>query len=601
MSLFDECKILRRQVIEACIIRARSLEIPDGIVCTEYPLEGTGESDNCIRLVDGERCSDHLQWCPIQGRWVVTRSPGITEVTAGPDTGKYPTVQAAIDAGCCFIRVVDTFTEPAPLNLCPDTIIYVDPGITYSMANGQMDVQGRSLTLMGSASNGSSALVSPGQYLLDTNSRLYFHDLHVTNNTSGSLITTGTGDYGKVLARHSTFVAAEQADPSLFGEPGAPAIKLEIHGCTIEGRGSSNTIVFTRDQLVMICGLVFEGTFGTPMVSLATEGANVTNVEVPQAVISDWLIQGQMNNLHAEGVTLVFEGSALMDNCHIRTYNAVNGSNNILNNFKVMVDTVSGGGTLKISNTHYFGNLTINTSNDQQYNNIVVVRNVLIQSSSNQIENLQCGAVLIDGSRDNFIDNMQCTRLEINNGALFNQICNSGSPFAPLLVLGVSNSNFFDTCNFRSVQITDTQGTRFDGGQYGDVTITNSRGTYFIGTRLTSVVDDANCVELFVGDSELNSATISCTRPHFDNCRFATGLTFAAGSLVEPILVSNCRLIAGSMALGGFPASVSNCVVGTGGTGFTITGAGGATVIGCWTDAVMPTPPAIGAALNVVF
>ena len=116
-------------------------------------------------------------------------------VDTGRATGaNFANVQEAIDLGLRFIRVTDDTTEPAVLTFPSgeSMMIYVDPGVTYTMAAGTMDLSNRSLTLTGNASAASSHFVVNTQFECDTTTTLHFSNCHVTNANNGPINSTTT-------------------------------------------------------------------------------------------------------------------------------------------------------------------------------------------------------------------------------------------------------------------------------------------------------------------------------------------------------------------------------------------------------------------------
>jgi len=153
-------------------------------ICTNYPLAGDGTVTNCVDIVPGF-CGSILQ--NINGAWDVFRSPGITEITVG-NTGKppganFPDVASALGqnlvTNCRFIRITDDTTDGA-LNLPGSTLVYIDPGVTWTVT-GPITLNG-DFVLLGNQPFPSSRLVFGGQgagAAIQGVGQLMIRDLHI--------------------------------------------------------------------------------------------------------------------------------------------------------------------------------------------------------------------------------------------------------------------------------------------------------------------------------------------------------------------------------------------------------------------------------------
>lgn len=100
--------------------------------CVANPLQLDGA--NCAELKMGF-CGSIVQF--VNGAWEIYRSPGICEVTVGTVNANYASVTDALAASgntnCRFIRITESTVEPAGnINIPPDTLVYLDPGVTWT-------------------------------------------------------------------------------------------------------------------------------------------------------------------------------------------------------------------------------------------------------------------------------------------------------------------------------------------------------------------------------------------------------------------------------------------------------------------------------------
>jgi hypothetical protein len=153
-------------------------------ICTTYPLTGDGTNVDCVNITPGF-CGSILQ--NINGAWDVYRSPGITEITVG-NTGKppganFPDVASALGqnlaTNCRFLRITDDTTDGA-LNLPGSTLVYIDPGVTWTVT-GPITLNG-DFVLLGNQPFPSSRLVFGGQgagAAIQGVGQLMIRDLHI--------------------------------------------------------------------------------------------------------------------------------------------------------------------------------------------------------------------------------------------------------------------------------------------------------------------------------------------------------------------------------------------------------------------------------------
>jgi len=254
-------------------------------VTTSFPLTGNGTAATPVTFAAANAVCRTVFWNGTT--WNHNVPSGIVEVTVGSTIAgaNFQTIQEALNVNCNFVRVISSVSEPNVLVLPTNTIIYVDPGVTLTLAAGQMDVTGRSLTLLGNASVGSSTIVLSGSLLGDVNSRIYFRDCRCENDSGGALTATSTGNFGMYHGSGTTFVTADTAR-CLFGDVVPTIIDLDIVDCIVEGGGGSASEFLanlTSNSILRINGLTISGSWSVGATLARTDifpGWQVTNISV---------------------------------------------------------------------------------------------------------------------------------------------------------------------------------------------------------------------------------------------------------------------------------------------------------------------------------
>uniref|UniRef100_A0A6C0BPX7 Uncharacterized protein n=1 Tax=viral metagenome TaxID=1070528 RepID=A0A6C0BPX7_9ZZZZ len=280
MNNFEECKNVRFQRICGERISANTVVTNNLIVngdsnvevCTNYPLCFT----NCVDMCPGFCGSIHQY---IRGAWGIYRSPGITEVTVGiPGDGvapgaNYQTVAEALSqntgpfTNCRFIRVTDSISEGAALTLTANVLLYIDPGVTYTLP-GDLEANGFNLVIFGNENQSSSALSITGQILgagstvmckyLDIRAstpvelfskdlkNLTMEKLQITlDNPSGTVLSGISTNVTTITDVQITIAAGVTAtNPCISHDaPGSPVKRLEIYNLNITGAFTTQSIV----------------------------------------------------------------------------------------------------------------------------------------------------------------------------------------------------------------------------------------------------------------------------------------------------------------------------------------------------------------------
>lgn len=217
-------------------------------------------------------CSAIMQWDG--AAWQIVRAPSITAVSVGPigSGALYPDVATALATapGCPFIRVLANLTEPAALAIPTSTIIYIDPGVTYTLNNTITLAPNADLIVMGNEYNTSSRL----HYSLPLNTALVnitlggqnavsFRYLHITNNSPNNGTPVVTRDPSAIVIDH---VQATITNPITYGfignGSGFAFADLLLDTVEINGGGSSLAIdTPANNGLVRIRNLVLTNSF----------------------------------------------------------------------------------------------------------------------------------------------------------------------------------------------------------------------------------------------------------------------------------------------------------------------------------------------------
>lgn len=308
-------------------------------ICTLYPLIGDGTTTNCVDITPGF-CGSILQ--NINGAWGVYRSPGITEITVGgggngvPPGANFPDVASALGSSlatnCRFIRITDDTTDgPTTLNLPSNTLIYIDPGVTWTVL-GNIQMNG-DFVLLGNQSFPSSRVIfggtpfiapayiigngnlivrhlhfqhapqtNPNELLVDPSIPSQFFDVVVElGNTQGGFLSDASTAFANMTLDHVTLIGG---GPLCSGAItiGQAISRFASHMLTIQGTfdlGLPTLLCFApsalwqgirvqQDGQLVLTGTisdVFQITTGALTVNLAPE-AIVTNITVDHLVLS---------------------------------------------------------------------------------------------------------------------------------------------------------------------------------------------------------------------------------------------------------------------------------------------------------------------------
>ena len=179
---------------------------PTGIamINTLLPIIGDGTLSDPVTLAPSSNCHASWYWKPGSG-WGIYEipSPYITTVGIIPSSGgfaMYPTVAAAFADGCYFIRIIDTIPEESNLIFPSNSnvILYIDPGITYTLSGDTNNLNNSSLSIIGQSPQqiyASSFNYKPqANKSIFGNGRLYITGCAVSSlaEDNGTYLNTGT-------------------------------------------------------------------------------------------------------------------------------------------------------------------------------------------------------------------------------------------------------------------------------------------------------------------------------------------------------------------------------------------------------------------------
>lgn len=518
---------------------------------TAFPVAGDGSSLSPVTLAQPSAPCRILFWNG--STWNHNVPSGITEVTIGDITNgaNFATIQEAFTLGCNFVRVITSMIEPAILTLPTNAIIYVDPGVTLTLATGQMDVTNRSLTFMGNASLSSSTVILNGTLLGDVNTYIYFYNCRCVNNNTGPITASTTNNFGHYQATGTTFVASNALN-SLFGDGSNAIINLVLTTCVIEGGGANSELFLASVQpssLVKINGLTIDGTWRVSPGILAT-------INSLDYMIDNVLIRGLGSTalipflweIRTSGMMSQFQQSS-------GTFVQMNIISGIqqLNNINIHhMQYTSSGGPSKLSNVICGGYMYINSGPPVmgiQLQNIQLGEDSYFQNIRHgEISNLFVNGNFDSGCHDTHFSNCHITGTFGGGG------------------VGPSNAN--DRCTFRGLH-TDTLfalgfDTSFIGGTHRLINVFGgglAERIAFIGVRCTSLMTVTNGRDQMIDSCSIEALTISSPACSVSNSVIATSVICGPGTRL-----TNCRVDSGgagnNIDASASDVQISNCTVG---------------------------------------
>jgi len=434
--------------------------------CSAYPL--SVDSSQCTSISPGF-CGSILQY--VDAEWGIYRSPGMTEITVGDGgNGVAPgnnffTVSSALTDGtsfsnCRFIRITDDVVENGPVTVPDNTLIYIDPGVTWTLVGGGIVTQG-DFVLLGNQSSASStisfqslaggtAFSGPGslevrhlhidrtvdvidsEYLYPSSKPLHMTNCRITLGNAGYLITEDS--------KSSGIVDTVMTDVTIEGNPGdAPfqcmnlfnqqnPYRFKATNLTFQGDWSStDDIISISTSFNQIYGVVFN-TSGTIRCSLGGQytsivnantnvivtlrliGADSTYVNIKSVTSVNILNTNiHLTNVMCENLNLSGSLNCTVTNCTTTTFLLSNSNNNRLKGF-----LISSAGSLTNSSNNTFETFDVAGTVTYDTNSI-----------NNIFNGGHTGKFFIEGSNNTFDNIVSFTTFTINQGAQFVRLNNS--------------------------------------------------------------------------------------------------------------------------------------------------------------------------------
>jgi len=381
--VLDECKTVDYKTVRVCVIESQFIgtgtapgapiynttEIINNFLnCTTYPFQTVG---NCADIVPGF-CGSILQ--NINGAWDIFRSPGITEITVGnvakPPGANFPDVASALGdslvTNCRFIRITDNTTD-GNLNIPNGTLIYIDPGVTWTA--GTLTLNG-DFILTGATNLNSSTFVYGG--------------------SGGTTIINGGG--GNVLLSNLRIIHNGVNNDELLVDPTLP--------CRI-------TNVYTEQNSLRS----FLSDAGAPFQNMILDHVTI-EATLPLVAPEFFIISQVTSRLKCNVVNLLGPATGLIIRCGTGTTPTWNG----------LVANIAGGTAIlqlsgNISNFHDVSNLCSVDLFADSYFNQVIANTLTISGDNSIVQNAKIGTLDLTTSPS---QNLQLTNITTAN--LFNDI-----------------------------------------------------------------------------------------------------------------------------------------------------------------------------------
>jgi len=394
--------------IELCYTGALGLTGPNNCLFVEEPFP---EVDFCGAI---------KQY--VNNEWGVYRSPGITEVTVGfgsngvsPGANYTTVTNALLDSNtftnCKFIRITDSVDEGADLNLTSDVLIYIDPGVNYTVSN--INLNDHNLVLFGNENQNSSQITISGQ--INGSGILSLKYLRVNHTGTLQLLNT---NLTSIKVQTCTFDMGSSTAPIFSGV--IPKTCLQ----DVEILNATNTqIVADQGSDIDIHNLKLINSQSTPLIQVNETNVRLSEIEYNSADDSSMILNCQVLNLK-ETNSGMLDLSADMDNF-------------IWNNVNVSGSTTIGTGTGVDATTGGMVNVLVSSS-------LLIYVNTeggsYFQGSNINTGNITVTGENIDGKTINgnpniLLDNIVCNNMTLTNIRFSIDKVRSGS------ILDITGSN----------------------------------------------------------------------------------------------------------------------------------------------------------------
>jgi len=288
---------------------------PIGPIITYEPLIGDGSLSDPVRLDEANgNCSTILAWDPNgipyppgnsgNSIWKLRANPSPYQTTVGnvsPGGAMFATVQQVLNLSspCCFIRIINNVSEPG-LTIhvgCSNVILYIDPGVTWTMQTTTVIPANTTVTVMGAGFT--SVLVTTGLNtrfdLPNATSRLSFNNISLQPSIISRI--ADLSDATSSLEMKSAQAILPNASNCLFN---ATAGTLQVLDVQIRGGGVLCSDIITSSAFTQVHGVVLTGSFPSPP-------ANILGGALPTPPYKIW----SFTETNSELFDVMYQGSSV--------------------------------------------------------------------------------------------------------------------------------------------------------------------------------------------------------------------------------------------------------------------------------------------------
>jgi hypothetical protein len=518
-------------------------------------------------------------------------SVGVVDCTvgsAGNANAQYNSVQAALDAGCRFIRILDGLTggqvpgyvEPGPIDFATGAapaLIYIDPGVDWVLREslvgaGGIDVSGVNVTFRGNGWDSRMVLDHDvGASLLFTStvaSELFFYDLNFSSDDTVSAI--GVGNFGAFRFYNCECQATTFTGTAIFFHVDNFA-EWEWNQCHFRGAasgGPSTVRMIGPDDHISLrmSDCVAIGEFANGAVS-GTAGFEIA---------------GMTNHTSING--FVFTGNSGRVSLIIGNGRYTHIYDSFVTGFGPL-DVFMSRSFSHLSNSQISGVLTSLSGFSETISNVTVITTATLYSSV-KAENFNVAGVLtlptsVLGDGNNQFSNCTFGALTFgaapqNNNKFSN--CNLGFGAPPTTVL--TDFNSFSNCQFSSTVTVSGDRNKLINCivDPGDITITgfnNQIGNCDVTTlNLSGAGNEENKVS---NCNMTTSLLVDGMENNISNCDVGSTTVLGATAAATNNTISSCNLT-GAVTIGGAAAVTNNTLSGNQIGGSVSIGSAGSTV-----------------------
>lgn len=356
--------------------------------CADYPLQ-ISAVNNCVSLRAGF-CGSILQY--INNAWGIYRSPGITEITVGlPGDGVAPgaafnsvatALGNSLNTNCRFIRITDDTTDAAALNIPANTVIYIDPGVTWTVT-GALTINGDFVLLSNSPDPSARVILNiASSPCISGTGAIFVHGLHIINQT-GSFFADPNLPTRLV---HVNFECAD-AVGGFFTDVTAPYTSLLLDHVKLTGGGTNCTLPLVLSNAAsnfQSTALQVEGSFGATVIQASNGNPVFEGIRSNTLTAPTYILCGIISNFQDLSANATISTTStgkftqvLVNNCTLSTQDDLLVNAQILNNLTITAAS-------QVSQTHVQGTCQVAVDN-VQLNDIVV--NILdLQAHPNELQ-----------------------------------------------------------------------------------------------------------------------------------------------------------------------------------------------------------------------